>query len=80
MCPQKQFFGFKSDGMGFFEKKNLTTVFGTPFSKKKVIFFFCMAGMAAKKKRKQDFGLTGAIIKQEGNLKQTILKIKHRSV
>ncbi len=34
-----QFFGFKSDGMAFFEKK-LKTVFGTPFTKKKVIFIF----------------------------------------
>ncbi len=24
--PQKQFFGFKSDGMGFFKKKNLKTI------------------------------------------------------
>ncbi len=40
--PQNQFFGFKSDGMGVFEKKtkNLKTVFGTPFTKKKVIFIF----------------------------------------
>ncbi len=35
MCPQNQFSGFKSDGMGFFWEKNLKTVFGTPFTKKK---------------------------------------------
>ncbi len=38
MCPPKQFFGFKSDGMGFFEKKNLKTEFGTLFSKKRFLF------------------------------------------
>ncbi len=36
--PQNQYFGFKLDGMGFFEKKNLKTIFGTPFTKKEVIF------------------------------------------
>ncbi len=40
MCPQNQFFSFKSNGMGFFWGKYLKTVFGTPFPKKKVIFIF----------------------------------------
>ncbi len=35
MCFQNRFFGFKSDGMEVFEKKNLKTVFRTPFTKKK---------------------------------------------
>ncbi len=37
---QPLFEAFLDDGMGFFEKKNLKTVFGTPFTKKKVIFIF----------------------------------------
>ncbi len=30
MCPQIQFFGSKSEGIEFFEKRNLKMVFGTP--------------------------------------------------
>ncbi len=41
MCPQNQFFGFKADGMEFVEKKNLRTVLGTPFTKKKGYIHFC---------------------------------------
>ncbi len=40
MCPQNQFFGLNSDGMDFFEEKNLKTAFGNTFHTEKVIFIF----------------------------------------
>ncbi len=40
MCPQNQFFGFQSDGMGFFEKKLKNCIWHPIYKKKKVIFIF----------------------------------------